>query len=170
MTFPKHEATTRPRKGKKQSLPAALETAPSVVVTGPMSERTGEPRSMQHEINHVAGMDGIEGSLDNLVTAVCRLTHDDNTVGVRIGQNRYGLPVKLTLHSNDEDDTLDRLVTAFERIADSVAKLAGLTRPRLEEWHHQDAYEPRYHDVPGGEAPGPRPLQVKGSDMELGKP
>jgi hypothetical protein len=154
MSFPKHEAA-RPRKGKKQPLPAATETAAKLVVTGPMSDHTGEPRSMQHDINHVAGMDGIEGSLDNLVGAVSRLTNDDHYVTLSVSQGSNTNPVQLTLSGNSYDDTMDRLVTAFERIADSVAKLAGLTRPRLEEWHHQDAYEPRYHDVPGGEAPGP---------------
>jgi len=45
----------------------------------------------------------------------------------------------------------------LERIADSVAKLAGLTRPRLESWHEQDAYEPRYKDAAcDGGAPGPK--------------
>lgn len=49
------------------------------------------------------------------------------------------------------------MVTAFERIADSVARLAGLPRPRLESWHEQDVYEPRYKDVSvDGGAPGPK--------------
>jgi hypothetical protein len=52
---------------------------------------------------------------------------------------------------------MDRLVTAFERIADSVAKLAGLTRPRLESWHEQDQYEPRSKNIAvDGGAPGPK--------------
>jgi hypothetical protein len=112
--------------------------------------------AMQHDINHVAGLGDVATHLDWIGDAVARLTHDDHNVGVTVCQNRYGGPIKLTLAANDEEDTLDRLVTAFERIADSVAKLAGLTRPRLEEWHHQDAYEPRYYDAPGGEAPGPK--------------
>jgi hypothetical protein len=111
---------------------------------------------MQHDINYVKGLDGIEGSFDNLVSAVYRRTHDDHSVGVTVCQNQYGSPIKLTLASDDEEDTLPRLVTAMERIADSIAKLAGLSRPRLEEWHHQDDYEQRYHDAPGGEAPGPK--------------
>ena len=102
-------------------------------------------------------MDGIEGSLDNLVSAVARLTHDDHTVGLALCQHQYGAPIKLTLAENDNDDTMGRFVTALERIADSVAKLAGLTRPRLESWHEQEEYEPRYKDVAcDGGGPGPK--------------
>ena len=51
---------------------------------------------------------------------------------------------------------MGRLVAAFERIADSVAKLAGLNRPRLESWHEQCEYEPRYKDIAcDGGAAGP---------------
>ena len=35
---------------------------------------------------------------------------------------------------------MDRFITAVERIADSLARLAGLSRPRLEAWHEQDEY------------------------------
>jgi hypothetical protein len=150
--IPKHERA--PRKTSKKPQPTT-ESTTKVEVNGPMGDY-GHYRSMQHDINHVAGMDGIEGSLDNLVSVVARLTHDDHSVGVSIGQNQYSGPVQITLADNDNSDTMGRLVTAVERIADSVAKLAGLSRPRLEEWHHQDAYEPRYCDAPGGEAPGPK--------------
>jgi hypothetical protein len=52
---------------------------------------------------------------------------------------------------------MGRWVTAIERIADAVAKLAGLSRPRLESWHEQDEYEPRHKDIAvEGGAPGPK--------------
>jgi hypothetical protein len=147
--IPKHEQA--PRKVKKPQH-AATDNVTKAVVTGPMSDFTGRHGSIQHDINHVAGMDGIEASLDNLVTAVYRLSHDDHTVGLALCQNRYGGPIKLTLSDGDGYDMTERLVEAVERIADSVAKLAGLTRPRLESWHGQDEYEPRYRE---GGAPGP---------------
>jgi hypothetical protein len=144
------------RKDTKKAQQAPAENVTKVVVTGPDFHHMSPSRSMQHAINHVAGLDGIEGSLDNLVSAVARLTHDDHSVGLSIGQNRYSGPVQITLADNDESDTMDRLVTAVERIADSVAKLAGLTRPRLESWHEQEEYEPRYKAVAcDGGAPGP---------------
>jgi hypothetical protein len=129
----------------------------TVVLTGPEPSYGGSMRSIQHDINHVAGMDGIEGSLDNLASAVARLTHDDHSVGVAVCQNRYGTPVQLALTDTDGNDMMDRLVAAFERIADSVAKLAGLNRPRLESWHEQDEYTPRYKDTAcDGGSPGPK--------------
>jgi hypothetical protein len=112
---------------------------------------------MQHEINHVAGLDGVEQSLDWIAQGVSALTSDDTTVGVSIGQNRYSGPVQIALAANDSDDTMDRLVTALERIADAVAKLAGLSRPRLETWQEQGGYVPRFKDIAvDGGAPGPK--------------
>jgi hypothetical protein len=152
--IPKHEQAQR--KVRKPKQPPA-ETTTKTVVTGPLSEYTGKHGSMQHDINHVAGLDGIEGSLDNLVNAVARLVHDDHSVGVSVGQNRFSGPVRITLADDDYTDTMDRFVTALERIADSVAKLAGLSRPRLESWHEQDEYEPRHKSTAcDGGAPGPK--------------
>jgi hypothetical protein len=126
-----------------------------VILTGP-DKGYGTP-SIQHDINHVAGLDGVEQSLDWIAQGVSALTSDDRTVGVSIGQNRYSGPVQLTLTDDDGNCMTERLVTAFERIADSVAKLAGLSRPRLESWQEQDGYEPRYKDIAvDGGAPGPK--------------
>jgi len=160
-TIPKHEPSKKTKGTKKTRL--TLDDMPHVAnnakveVTGPMGDY-GHHRSIQHDINHVAGMDGIEVSLDNLVSAVARLTHDDHTVGLTLCQNQYGSPVQLALTDTDGNvDVMDRLVTAMERIADSVAKLAGLNRPRLESWHEQDEYEPRYKSVAcDGGALGPK--------------
>jgi hypothetical protein len=99
----------------------------------------------------------VAANLDWIGDAVARLTKDGTTVGLAVCQNRYGGPVQITTTDEDGNSTMDRLVTAFERIADSVAKLAGLARPRLESWHEQDAYEPRHKDIAcDGGAPGPK--------------
>jgi len=154
-TIPKHERA--PRKGKKQPQPPqpTQQQPTRVIATGPDSPHGA--KSMQHEINHVAGMDGIEVSLDHLVSAVARLTQDDYSVGLALCQNQYGSPVKLALSDSEGNDIADRLVSAVERIADAVAKLAGLNRPRLESWYEQCEYEPRYKDIAcDGGAPGPK--------------
>jgi hypothetical protein len=126
------------------------------VVTGPdVASYTPTP-ALQHEINHVAGLSDVEESLDWIARSLSRLTDADHAVGLSLGQGDNTYPVKLTLAANDEEDTLDRLVTAFERIADSVARLAGLSRPRLEHWREQSEYRPRYRDTAcDGGAPGP---------------
>jgi len=148
---PQRKGSKAPTKKKEQ--PAAA--THNVVVTGPDIE--GRRPSMQHDINHVAGLAGVEESLDWIARGISKLTSDDSSVGLALCQNLYGKPVQLTLSSNDYDDTMGRLVTALERIADSVSKLAGLTRPRLESWHEQDEYEPRYKDIAvDGGAAGPR--------------
>ena len=151
--IPKQEPIKR--KTKQQQQQPSAESVTKIAITGAEGDY-GVSRSIQHDINHVAGMDGIEASLDNLVGAVARLTHDDHTVGLTLCQNQYGNPVKLALSDGDGNDMMDRLVTALERIADSIAKLAGLSRPRLESWHEQCEYEPRHKDVAcDGGAPGP---------------
>jgi hypothetical protein len=154
--IPKHEPTKSKRNGAKKPQQAAAETVMNVIATGPKSKWTGEDGSMQHDINHVAGLSGIEQSLDCLVDVVARLTHDDRAVTLSVSQGSNTNPVQLTLSGNDYDDTMGRLVDAVERIADSIAKLAGLSRPRLESWHEQDSYVPRYRDIAcDGGAPGP---------------
>jgi len=138
----------RGAKGKRDADAEAVK----VVVSGP-DTGYGTP-SMQHDINHVAGLTDIEGSLDWIAKGISRLTSDEHSISLTSGYNVD--PLKITLAANDYDDTLDRLVTAVERIADSLAKLAGLKRPRLELWHEQDEYEPRYKSVAcDGGAPGP---------------
>jgi len=145
--FPKHENGKAPRKGKKQ--PQVPEPSQPVVVMGPQENGA----SIQHDINHVAGMSGIETSLDWIARGIAALTSDDGAVSLTSGRC---VPLKITLAENDDEDTMDRLVTAFERIADSVSKLAGLNRPRLESWHEQDVYTPRYKEIAvDGGKPGP---------------
>src|SRR5689334_2511375 len=99
--------------------------ATRVVVTGP--DILGCMPLPQHDINHVAGLADIEASLDWIAKGIGRLTSDEYCINLTTGYNTD--PIKLTLAPNDYDDTLDRIVTAFERIADSVARLAGLSRP-----------------------------------------
>lgn len=145
MTYLKHNNAAKKSAAPKnrnaeQSAPARL------VVTGPDVPGYTPSPSMQHDINHVAGLGDIEASLDWIATGISKLTSDDFRVGLYLAQGENVHPVKVTLADNDFDDTMDRLVTAFERIADSVARLAGLNRPRLESWHGQDEYEPRYKD------------------------
>ena len=152
MSYLKHNSN---RKSAQKRAAKKPEDGTRVVVTGPDTPAHLSSPALQHEINHVAGMDGIEASLDWIARSLGRVTDDDNTVGVVLGQNRYAGPVKITFADNDEEDTVDRLVTAFERMADSVAKLAGLSRPRLERWHEQSDYQPRYRDSAcDGGAPG----------------
>jgi hypothetical protein len=149
---PQPQPTTR--KSKKQSQPQP-ETQP-LVVTGPTVPNGIYPSTpgIQHDINHVQGLAGIEASLDGLASAVYRITSD---AGISLSTVHGADPVKITLADDDYSDTMGRLLTAFERIADSIAKLAGLNRPRLESWHEQDEYEPRYKDVAcDGGAPGPK--------------
>ena len=102
---------------------------------------------------YVSGLDGIEASLDWIAKGIGKLTSGEHSISLSTG---YDDPVRLTLGSNDYDDTMDRAVTAIERIADSLARLAGLNRPRLECWHEQDQYMPQYRDKAcDGGAPGP---------------
>jgi hypothetical protein len=155
MAFLKHNGGSG--KGKPRVKKPESNGSVNVVVSGPGVETHGIAPSMQHDINHVAGLSGVEESLDWIARALDRLTG-----GLTNGEHDFSLtstagPVKLTLVVSDEDDTMDRFITALERIADSVAKLAGLTRPRLESWHEQDEYNPRFKDVAcDGGAPGPK--------------
>jgi hypothetical protein len=147
----KHE----PRKPRaKKPTKTNMEQPVKVVVSGPASDYS-RTASMQHDINHIGGLGDVEISLDEIARALYRLTGEDHAVSIYTGRNGY--PVKLALTDTDGNDVMDRLVEAIERIADSVAKLAGLSRPRLESWHEQDAYQPRYKDVAvDGGAPGPK--------------
>lgn len=127
--FPKHETGKAPRKGKKQ--PQASAPSQPVVLTGPSETGT----SIQHDLNHVEGLSGIESSLDWIAKGIAAITSDDGAISLTSGRC---VPIKITLAANDEEDTLADLVHAFQRIADSLAKLAGLDRPPLEpEWSRQ---------------------------------
>ena len=138
---------------KKQEAPTKSEPV-HVVVTGPDVPGYVPTPSLQHDINHVTGLAGIEESLDWIKRGISHLTSDEHCIHLTTG---FGTsPVKLTLADNDEDNAMDRFLSAMERIADSLARLAGLSRPRLERWYEQDEYEPRYKDVAcDGGAPGP---------------
>lgn len=138
---------------KKQAKPQPSDPV-KIVVTGPDVPGYMPTPSLQHDINHVAGLSGIEESLDWIARGLSRLTSDEHNIHISTG---YGTaPVKVTFADNDEEDAMDRLVTAIERIADSLAKLAGISRPRLEAWHEQEEYQPRYRSsAADGGAPGP---------------
>jgi hypothetical protein len=138
--------------GKKQ------DAAKKPVVTGPDVPTP----ALQHDINHVAGLGDIQDSLDSIAQSLGRLTNDEHNVHITTGDGTG--PVKLTLADSDEDDAMDRVISAFERIADSLAKLAGLSRPRLERWYEQEEYEPRYKSIScDGGAPGPAATDGGGS-------
>jgi hypothetical protein len=150
MPYLKHNSKTKQPKSAKKP-----EDATRVVVTGPDTGHMPSP-SLQHDINHVAGLADIEASLDWIAKGISRLTSDEQCIHLSVSTGYNTDPIKLTLAPNDYDDTLDRVVTAFERIADSLARLAGLSRPRLECWHEQEEYRPRYRDIAcDGGAPGP---------------
>jgi hypothetical protein len=148
------EATTEGSQGPSKPKPQPVAQPVKAVLAGPDTEFM---QRMQHDINHAAGLADVEESLDWIAKGIGRLTNDEACVNLALSTGFSDIPVKLTLASNDTDDTLDRLVTAFERIADSVAKLAGLSRPRLETWQEQDGYEPRHKAAAAdGGAPGPK--------------
>ena len=138
------------------------------MLTGP-DTGYGTP-SVQHDINHFAGLADIQESLDWIAKGIGKLTHDDHTVGLALCQNLYGSPVRLALCDSDGSEMTDRVVDSLERIAASIARLAGLNRPRLESWHEQCEYEPRYKAVAcDGGAPGPKEtLQVADKEGPTG--
>jgi hypothetical protein len=152
--FIKHQDGKPPRKPPKSKAVAPPQPPPQpikVVLVGP--ESSSSP-AMQHDINHVAGLAGIEESLDWIARGLGHLTTGEGDIQISLCSPT---PIKITLTDCDDEDTMGRLVTAVERLADSIARLAGLSRPRLESWHEQDEYEPRYKSnaVDGG-APGPK--------------
>lgn len=115
--------------------------------------------------------DAIDGLASIVSTYVTQARNGDNGHSLYTTPNGYPVkvdvesttPVKLTLADNDEHDTMDRLVAAIERIADSLAKLAGLSRPRLERWYEQEEYEPRHKSIAcDGGAPGPAATDGEG--------
>ena len=135
-------------KGKQN---AGVPDVVKVEVCGPPEDR--KP-SMQHSLNYVNGLSGIEESLDWIARGLEKLTSDEHDISLSTGYNTH--PVKLTVAESDYDDTMGRVVTAIERIADSLARLAGLNRPRLECWHDGDEYMPPYRKTAfDGGAPGP---------------
>jgi hypothetical protein len=136
--FIKHEDKPGTDKPKRKPQGKPQEPGMHVEVTGPTVPAHVPSPSMQHDINHVAGLAGIEESLDWIAKGLNRLTADGQAISISTG---YGSdPVKVTLSANDSDDIMDSLVTAFERIADSVSRLAGLNRPRVVSWDEKREY------------------------------
>jgi hypothetical protein len=155
MTVPKHEPAKK-RTKKQPAQPQAATEPVKVILTGAETVNGGRSPSMRHRVN-VDGLNGVEESLDWIARSIGRLTDDESPLHLNVAQGSNTNPIQITLADDDYGNTMDRLVTAFERIADSVAKLAGLERPRLEAWHEQDEYEPRYKNIAGdGGAPGPK--------------
>ena len=154
MAYLKHSSNGSKGKQRSAKKPEA-EQALKVLVTGPdVSGYTPTP-SMQHDINHVAGLADIEASLDWIAKGISKLTSDEHCVQLSTGYATH--PLKITLALSDYDDAMDRVILAVERIADALAKLAGLSRPRLERWYEQDEYEPLGKDTAcDGGAPGPK--------------
>ena len=146
---------SRSKKGAGKKRETTTKPEPvNVVVTGPDAPGFTHSQNLQHDINYVSGLIDVRDSLDSIAQGLRRLTSDEHNVHITTG---YGTsPVKLTLADNDEEDAMDRFLSAFERIADSLAKLAGLSRPRLERWYEQEEYEPRYKNIAcDGGVPGP---------------
>lgn len=159
--IPKHEAKAQKTKQPKPFDPEEARYGPDAVAKNVTAEANDYRLNVRNSSCIEEALDGLASIISTYVT-----NERDGENGSGLYSTKHAYPVKvaidndtlkLTLADNDNDDTMDRLVTAFERIADSVAKLAGLTRPRLESWHEQDEYEPRYKDmaVDGG-APGPK--------------
>jgi hypothetical protein len=153
MGFLKQNEVEGPKKKTSATKGKRNADAVKVIVGGPDDSHNMRTHSMQHDINYVNGLDGIEQSLDWIAKGISKLTSDEHSISLCTG---YTDPVKLTLAGNDYDDTMGRVVTAIERIADSLAHIAGLGRPRLEPWHDQDSYNPPFRDSAcDGGAPGP---------------
>lgn len=153
MAYLKHSGNNG--SGKRAKAAKAKSEPVNVVLTGPDDSKVLRTPSMQHDVNYVRGLDGIEESLDWIARGLEKLATGEPSLGLYTGDGCF--PVKVTLAENINDDTMDRFVTAVERIADSLGRIAGLNRPRLEMWHDQSTYTPRYKelDVDGG-APGPK--------------
>jgi hypothetical protein len=144
--IPKHEPSKKSKGAKKTRLTLA---------------------DMPHVDSAFVDVTSVADALDGLTSVISTFVTNerDGANGASLYSSPDGYPVKvqlndpvtLTLAANDYDDTMERFVTALERIADSAAKLAGLTRPRLESWHEQEEYTPRLKDVAcDGGAPGPK--------------
>lgn len=156
-TFLKQSEVEGPKK--KKGAAKGKQTAGAdpikVVVSGPDDSHNMQTHSMQHDINYVKGLGGIEESLDWIARGIEKLTSDEHSITASVSTGYGTDPVKLTLADDDYDDTMGRVVTAIERMADSLARLAGLNRPRLEPWHDQDSYTPPYRNSAcDGGAPG----------------
>ena len=136
--FPKHDAgQTKACKRKPQPAHAPIAPETTVVLRGPQQGTFDNPGSMQHDINHVAGMSGIEESLDSIASGLYRITSDDHAISISSGGC---VPVKITFSDHDGDTDL---TYAIQRIADSLAKLAGLNLTPLEpEWSRHAAGQP----------------------------
>jgi hypothetical protein len=116
----KHEPA--PRKGKKQPQSQPQVEPQLHVVTGPPNPLAPfhAERSIQHDINHVAGLAGIEQSLDDMTSALYRITSDSHDFSLSTAHNAD--PVKITLADNDYSDTMDRLITAFRLLSVSLTQ------------------------------------------------
>src|ERR1700691_1788336 len=108
MTVPKHEATK-----KREKKPAQPQQPNAVVVTGPDSGYRPSP-SMQHDINHVAGLADVEESSAWIARAFSQLTSEERTMGLSLGQQSHTDPAKVTLADKEHDDTTGALVTALD--------------------------------------------------------
>ncbi len=146
---------SKSKKGTAKKGEAAKKLEPvQVVVTG-ADVPPGTPNPpLQHDINYVAGLIDIRDSLDWIAKGLMRLTSDEHNI--HLAPDYGTAPLKLTLADNDEEEAMEGFITAVERMADALARLAGLSRPRLESWHEQEEYEPRYKSIAcDGGAPGP---------------
>ena len=100
---------------------------------------------------------GIEESLDWTARGLAEFTAEDNSISLCTARNIATVKITLATDDYNDDETMSRLVMAVERIADSLGRLAGLSRPRLESWREQEEYEPRHKSsVCDGGTPGAR--------------
>lgn len=84
---PRQQAKKRETTNAKETL-----TLARVVVTGPDTCDMPSP-SMQHDINHVEGLDGIEASLDWIAKGIAHLSSDDFNFSLSHARNTY--PVQM---------------------------------------------------------------------------
>ena len=100
----KHE-----RQPKRTKTPKRAEEQQSmkVGVSGPDVPGHAPNPSLQHDINHVAGLGDIEESLDWIARGIGKLTSDEHTITLNLSTGYRTDPIRVTLEPNDYDDTLD---------------------------------------------------------------
>jgi hypothetical protein len=126
--YPKHEKKSRAAKGSGKQPGAKVPEGNTVVVTGPPIDSP----ALQHEINHVAGLAGVETSLARLAgilsTYVTQARNGDN--GHSLFTDPQGYPVRVVLETDTGDIDVsisfgDELQAAMNSIADSLKQIAA---------------------------------------------
>jgi len=121
--IPTHESN---RKTKRKKTQLTLADMPHV------QSQPAQPPIVRVDVD----MSGVEAELANLAHSlksyVVNSYDGEHKLKVFTGPSGGGYHPVLLEFQGESQDALERIAVAFERIADSAAKFAGLTRPRLE--------------------------------------